>query len=285
MISVVIPLYNKEKSIKDTVQSVLNQTYQDFELIIVNDGSNDDSLNVIQSIKDPKIRIINKENAGVSSARNEGIQCAKNEYISFLDGDDIWSKDHLQILANAIMTNDSDQIGGFGTTFYKSKKKEFDYNLVKESKPNLIKDYFTFMSTPKSRFNSSTLMVKKSKVIESGLFNENLKYGEDVELWYRLFKKFKLVYIDTITTIYFIAAENRSAHYTMPLEKRFHVFDYNYKTKSEKKYLDKLLALIIIDYSNQKSFKNVINILRMYPNRILGSLNYVLLLINKKLKR
>ena len=77
MFSVVIPLYNKELSIKNTIQSVLNQTFQDFEIVVVNDGSTDNSLHVLKEIDDTRIRIINKTNGGVSSARNRGIKEAK----------------------------------------------------------------------------------------------------------------------------------------------------------------------------------------------------------------
>ena len=92
MISVVIPLYNKEKYIKRAIESVLNQTFQKFEIIVVNDGSTDKSAEIVQNIKDPRIRLINQKNAGVSAARNRGIQEAKYEYIAFLDADDFWEK-------------------------------------------------------------------------------------------------------------------------------------------------------------------------------------------------
>jgi len=90
MFSVVIPLYNKERSVKNTIESVLNQTFQDFEVIVVNDGSTDNSLEVVKSFNDERIRIINQKNSGVSSARNRGIKEAKYEWIAFLDADDLW---------------------------------------------------------------------------------------------------------------------------------------------------------------------------------------------------
>ena len=90
MISVVIPLYNKEKQIKRTLQSVLTQTFQDFEIVIVNDGSTDNSTIEVEKIKDSRIRLIHQENAGVSAARNKGIEEAKYELIAFLDADDEW---------------------------------------------------------------------------------------------------------------------------------------------------------------------------------------------------
>ena len=90
MISVVIPLYNKEKQIKRTIQSVLTQTFQDFEIVIVNDGSTDNSTIEVEKIKDSRIRLIHQENAGVSAARNKGIEEAKYELIALLDADDEW---------------------------------------------------------------------------------------------------------------------------------------------------------------------------------------------------
>ena len=98
MISVVIPLYNKEKQIAKTLQTVLNQTYQNFEIVIVNDGSTDGSVEEVLRISDSRIRLVNQENGGVSAARNRGIDEAKGEYIAFLDADDLWDIDHLEVL-------------------------------------------------------------------------------------------------------------------------------------------------------------------------------------------
>ncbi len=284
MISVVIPLYNKEKSIQDTIASVLAQTFTDFELIIVNDGSKDNSLAVVQGFSDPRIVIVGKANGGVSSARNQGILTAKNEYIAFLDGDDIWHERHLELLAEVLSANDSEDVGGVGTSFYKSGSKVFESGKFEKKAASKVEDYFEFMASPYPRFNSSTLLVKKSKVLETGLFDEQLKYGEDVKFWYELFSKYNLLYVDSVTAIYFIAAENRSAHYVMPLEKRFHQFDYKGKSKSEKSYLDKLVALVLIDYYSQRAFKPFFQVLKMYPSRWPGVLGYVKNLIRKKLK-
>lgn len=104
--SVVIPLYNKQYTIVNTLNSVLKQTFQDFEIVIVNDGSTDDSVRLIsENFTDIRIKVINQQNAGVSAARNRGIEEAQSEWIAFLDGDDLWHEDYLQISYSAIKAN------------------------------------------------------------------------------------------------------------------------------------------------------------------------------------
>lgn len=106
MISIVIPLYNKAHTIVHTLNAVFKQEYQDFEVIIVNDGSTDNGVDVIrQNFVDKRIRIFYQENQGVSVARNRGIEEARNEYVALLDGDDEWHPDYLQIMTGHIKNN------------------------------------------------------------------------------------------------------------------------------------------------------------------------------------
>lgn len=103
MISVVIPLYNKAHTIVNTLNTVFAQTYQDFEVVIVNDGSTDNGVEVIQQhFNDSRIRIIHQKNAGVSAARNRGVDESKYEYIAFLDGDDEWHPEYLSTMNELI---------------------------------------------------------------------------------------------------------------------------------------------------------------------------------------
>ena len=100
--SVIIPLYNKANFVRKTIESILNQTFTGFEIVVVNDGSTDNSLDVVNEISDPRIRIFTKENGGVSVARNFGIEKSQNEYIAFLDADDLWLPDYLETIKNMI---------------------------------------------------------------------------------------------------------------------------------------------------------------------------------------
>jgi glycosyltransferase involved in cell wall biosynthesis len=98
LISIVIPLYNKERFIKETLKSVLNQSIQDYEVIIVDDGSTDNSASIISDINDHRISIFSNSNNGVSHARNFGISKSNSDLIALMDGDDLWEANHLENL-------------------------------------------------------------------------------------------------------------------------------------------------------------------------------------------
>ena len=96
MFSVICPVFNKEKELKETIESVLSQDYQDFELILIENGSTDNSLSVIHSFNDPRIKLIQTNQIGPGAARNVGVAQAKNDWLAFLDADDLWEKFHRQ---------------------------------------------------------------------------------------------------------------------------------------------------------------------------------------------
>ena len=96
LFSVVIPAYNARKFISLTIESILRQTVQDFEIVVVNDGSTDNTLEVLQGISDPRLRVITRENGGECAARNQGFREARGKYVSFLDSDDVWLENHLE---------------------------------------------------------------------------------------------------------------------------------------------------------------------------------------------
>lgn len=112
MISIVVPIYNAALYLRECIESILNQSYTNFELILVNDGSKDDSLQICKSYHDSRIIIIDKENGGVSSARNKGIDIAKGEFIGFVDSDDTLPENALYILHQAIKENKTDTVIG-----------------------------------------------------------------------------------------------------------------------------------------------------------------------------
>src|SRR5690554_3277529 len=129
MFSVVIPLYNKELSISNTIQSVLDQTFQDFEIVIINDGSTDNSVKEVEKFDDKRIRLIHQDNQGVSAARNRGIEEARNEWIAFLDADDLWMISKLHKVQNIIKDNSNVEWIIHGYNVIRGNKKSFrSYN-------------------------------------------------------------------------------------------------------------------------------------------------------------
>ena len=136
-VSIVIPVFNAEKYIKRTISTITNQNFKNIEIIVVNDGSSDNSLDIITilSKNDQRIRIFSQKNSGVSAARNKGIQEAQGNYIMFMDADDIMVKDSLESLVNSAKETDADiSIGDIKII----KNYNSDYKMISESDTNII---------------------------------------------------------------------------------------------------------------------------------------------------
>lgn len=206
MFSVVIPLYNKELSIRNTIQSVLDQTCQDFEVVVVNDGSTDKSAAVVEAIEDDRIRLIHQKNQGVSAARNRGIQEARNEWVAFLDGDDLWEKAHLQEISLMMRKFPDEKV--FVTSFeYSDKRPMFRHP---RSEPIFkVENYFK-EALKESLMWTSIVVVHKSCIEVVGGFNEKLNRGEDLDLWMRLASLYNIIKSTKVTAVYRMEAENRS---------------------------------------------------------------------------
>lgn len=197
MFSVIIPLYNKEKYIAHTLQSVLDQTFHDFEIIIVNDGSTDESVKEVEKFHDERIRLVEQTNAGVSAARNRGIEEAKYDLIAFLDADDLWEIDFLQTafelhehyprcdifaLNYKIMTAEetfhSPIINGIPTSFHHG----------------IIQDYFKIASQSDPLICSISVVIKKESLRGIGGFPVGIRAGEDLLTWAKLAVQFDIAY-------------------------------------------------------------------------------------------
>ena len=263
MFSVIIPLYNKELSVKNTILSVLDQTYQDFEIIVVNDGSTDKSAEIVADIKDSRIIVYNKVNGGVSSARNFGINKAKYGWVAFLDGDDLWKPNHLQIVNEMINQFPHERL--FATSFDYSNNRVV--KRIKRKRFSIIneEDYFE-QSIVESLIWTSVFIAHKDCFFED-LFLPQLALGEDLELFSRLLKKYRLVKANDITAIYRVDAENRSSsHNKYRMNKSFlSVLNFS-KMRSiyEKKYFKKLIIQKLKYFILQKDLKNVIYIIKRY---------------------
>ncbi|MBS5057230.1 glycosyltransferase family 2 protein [Bacteroides sp.] len=188
-ISVVIPLYNKENRIFHTVNSVLNQTFKDFELIIVDDGSTDKSIEIVQIIHDSRIRLIQKENGGPSSARNCGVREAKYDWIIFLDADDEMVHDSLDHFVKLVLANPKVNIFVSNFLFEKNGKRKLHSYFYKDGVVNNnFKSWFFDVLMP---CQGSTLY-RKTILLENP-YSEVLRRYEDAEMFFSLMRT-QLIY-------------------------------------------------------------------------------------------
>ncbi|WP_434980520.1 glycosyltransferase family 2 protein [Daejeonia sp. YH14] len=201
--SIIIPLYNKEYYIRNTLECVLNQTFGDFEIVIVNDGSTDKSAEVIKAVKDERIRVFHQENQGVSAARNMGMQVADGEYFCFLDADDYWYPHFLEMFYKIIrkyykykIFSAAIELEVFG------KIIPAKYTLHNLAEDNIyIENYFK-ASMGYSVLWTSSSVFHKSVFHVSGVFDTTMKSGEDTDLWIRVGEYFDIVFINKILARY-----------------------------------------------------------------------------------
>lgn len=208
--SVVIPLYNKEKHIKRAINSVLNQTYQNFEIIIINDGSTDFGIEEVKNIKDSRIKLYNKSNGGVSSARNYGIERSSHEYIGLLDADDMWQPTFLKSISCLI--KEYPQAGAYATSYDFIRDKEVTpakLNVTLEQGQTCIVDYFRG-AIYNPLISASSVVIPKRVFENIGLFSTDITRGEDLEMWCRIALKYEIAFLNKNLASYFLDAENRS---------------------------------------------------------------------------
>ena len=202
-ISVIIPLYNKSATIKETLQSVLAQTYTDFEVIIINDGSIDNSLKIVNSFQDNRIKIISQENKGVSVARNHGIKIASNNLIAFIDADDIWFENHLEELYKLYVNfpNCGMYCSRYKTKINHRKTVSSVFNGINANFRGIVANYF-YSNKPSRITFTSALLIPKVILENYNSFNENILTGEDIELWTKIGIENKVALNDKVTCIY-----------------------------------------------------------------------------------
>lgn len=206
MFSVVIPLYNKEQYIAKTIESVLLQTFQEYEIIVVDDGSTDNSTFEVKRYNDNRIRLIQQENAGVSAARNRGIEEANYDLIAFLDADDEWLPNHLRELMNLRINYPECEVFATGYKIVDSDghvRFPVDTSVMGlASERGIILNYFDTAIKTAPPLCSSAIAVKKTALNEVGGFPLGVKLGEDLLTWARLADKYKIAYSKNITAIY-----------------------------------------------------------------------------------
>lgn len=211
MISVVIPLYNKEQHIANTIRTVLGQSFQDFEIVIVNDGSTDGSCEEVQKVEDSRIRLIHQANAGVSAARNRGIEEAAGEYIAFLDADDEWKPDYLA--TQHALTKKYPQCSVFAVNYeFRNAQGKVTPTIIRKlpftGEDGVLTNYFEVASCSHPPICSISIMVRKSAIQAIGGFPVGIRLGEDLITWAKLACREKIAYSTANMAVYYFLAQS-----------------------------------------------------------------------------
>ena len=205
MVSVVIPLYNKRASIEKTLHSLKAQTYTDFEVVIIDDGSTDESAEATRKVTGLNIRLFRQQNAGVSAARNRGIAEAKGEYIAFLDADDDWHQDYLHTMTEMATTYPDCDVIASNYNFC-NHSKAISPTILRKMQLNgtsgRLTNYFEVASCSHPPLWTSAVMVRKSAIESVGGFPVGIKSGEDLLTWARLACKYRIAYTTRVGAIY-----------------------------------------------------------------------------------
>ena len=208
-ISVIIPIYNKENCILNTLNSVHNQTYTNFELIIIDGGSTDKSLEIIKDFNDTRLTIYAQTGKGVSSARNEGASYAKGELIAFLDADDEWKPNYLQTIWELYQKYPD---AGIYATAYEIQtetyKTEIKCTDVPEKYTGILPSYYHAIATGPQPIITSGITIPKKIFDIMGGFNENMRIGEDLDMWARIALQYPVAYTSTPLCTYYTNTEN-----------------------------------------------------------------------------
>lgn len=210
-VSVIIPLYNKVSSIAETLKSVLSQSYTDYEIIVVNDGSTDGSEQIVAEIDDPRVRLINQANAGVSAARNRGIAETRGEYVAFLDADDEWDTDYLATTIELFTRYPECDVAASNYQFRDIKgtiSPTIINRLPFEGKHGIMTNYFRVASTSHCPLWTSAVIIRKSAIESVGGFPVGVKSGEDLLTWARLACRYKIAFYTKPLATYNVGEAN-----------------------------------------------------------------------------
>jgi len=245
MISVVIPLYNKAETISRCLKSVLNQSYKNFECIVVDDGSTDNSAEIVRTFKDSRIKYFFKKNGGVSSARNFGVKCALADNIIFLDADDLLMENALEILCNRMNETKADCVAA---NFY--RRKISPENIYTHLKSGFVKNPFRLWYFNKFCPRTGCAIFKKN-ILETNPFREDLCRYEDAEALFNIMRKHQFYFDERPVMVYTDDYNGLSTVYTnQDKDFLFHMV-FEKKTWWEKMCLLHFLNQAYIIYPSQ----------------------------------
>lgn len=227
--SIIVPVYNKEKYIENTIKSVLQQRFADYELIIINDGSTDESESKILAFDDHRIKYFSKKNEGASIARNFGIEKSHADYITFLDADDYWYPDFLEEMYASIAEFPDQRIFSGAIEIENSKNIIPSTYSIPKDQPRMVVNYFE-ASYKEGVICTSCAVFHKSVFEKVGLFDPKLSSGQDTDLWIRMGLIYPIVFSIKILARYVYDPQSLSRNTAFLRDK----LDFSKFTEEEK---------------------------------------------------
>lgn len=206
IISVIIPVFNGEKTIKETIESVLDQTFTDWELLVINDGSQDATLQIISTFQDSRLKVFSYLNSGLCVTRNRGISLAKGEYISFIDADDLWTVDKLELQLKALEENPQVAVAYSWTNHIDESGQFF------RPGPDLTFNGDVYVKLLLSDFvgSGSNPLIRTQAFAEVGGFDESLSSAADWDMWLRLAARYHFVAVPSFQILYRVSVSSMS---------------------------------------------------------------------------
>ncbi len=248
-VSVIIPVYNKEHYVFETLQSLLEQTFSDWEAIVIDDGSKDNSADIVKSIKDPRIQFLQQSNHGVSYTRNKGIEMARGEFVAFLDADDTWFPDYLETVVRMSLQYPSYPV------FCVAQKDRPIHTLPQGI--SIIKDFCSYPYI----FWTGALLIKRNVFKEVGGFRVGVQLGEDTDMWLRISCKYHTVYLNEEHVYHPYITENNLAQ-IYDISKTFPFWEWYDYPYPDKKKLKEFTTYELTNFSNalvnKKQFKDAL---------------------------
>lgn len=230
LVSIVIPIYNGERYIEETVQSLLSQTYRELEVICIIDGTSDNSIHILKAFGDPRLQIIEQENRGATPTRNYGLAISTGEYILFLDQDDVMMPDFIQATVQEMVRTGSTAVAVNGYLINADGliiRRMYRMNKPKLTLNSLLKG--NQMSTP------SQVLLKRSLLNEVGGFDEKTGMADDWDMWVRQAKKGKIVFLDQYLIQYRLHDSNQSLNVDKMLLNELAVVEHKWTDLSNPK--------------------------------------------------
>jgi glycosyltransferase involved in cell wall biosynthesis len=252
LISVVIPVFNGEKTIKETIDSVLKQTFTDFELLVINDGSQDLTVEVVEKIQDSRIQVYSYPNAGLAASRNRGIDRSTGEYIAFIDADDLWTPDKLEAQFNALKSHPEAAVA-YSWTDYIDEYSQF---LGKGGHITVNGNIYPHLLLTDLLENGSNPLIRKQAFIEVGNFDESLSAAEDWDMLLRLAIRYHFIAVSSPQVLYRISSNSMSFNVLQQERESLKVIERAFNQAPESlQYLKKPSLANLYKYLTYKSLE------------------------------